>query len=291
MTAGLLAPLAIAMILAVLVTAVHRRLPPTIAARAVTTTMAVVAAAGVPTLWILSLGYVAHVPLLGGRLDWCAEAWGVHDPIPAWLGVPALILSGAGILRVRTVLRSYRRLRQNEPGAVEFAEHALPFAFTLPGRGGQVVVSTGLVDILDEHEQQVVLAHERAHAVHRHDRYLLIAQVAAALMPPLRTLASRLQFSLERWADEAAVDHCGDRRFVARTLGKVALSSVSPAFAALSFAGLGVPARVAALLSPPRPPVLPRYSGTLWCAIAVTGVLAAFQIHHLALLLTALCPT
>jgi len=37
--------------------------------------------------------------------------------------------------------------------------------------------------------------------------------------------------------------------------------------------------------------MLPRYSGTLWSAIALTGVLAAFQIHHLALLLTALCPT
>ena len=105
----------------------------------------------------------------------------------------------------------------------------------------------------------------------------------------LRPLASRLQFSLERCADEAAVEECGDRRFVARTLGKVALHGVTPV-GALGFAGLGVPARVAALLSAPAP--RPRWSLLvgLWLAIAATGALGAFQIHHLTSLVTALCP-
>ena len=286
---SILLPLTVALGLAVTVTATHRRLPPIVAARAVTITLAVVAAASVPTLWIVSLGYVTHLPLLGGRLDWCAEALGVHDPIPGWIGLPAILLSIAGIVRARNVLRSYRRLCHDRPGTVEVADHAQPFAFTLPGRGGHVVLSSGLIDMLDEAEQGVVLAHERAHARHRHDRYLLTAHLAAALMPPLRFLAGRLQFSLERWADEIAVAHCGDRRFVARTLGKVALRSITPA-GAMSFAGLGVPARVAALLSPPMTPLRSSSHAALWVAIMATGLLAALQIHHLARLVTALCP-
>lgn len=285
---SLLLPLTVAVGLAMVVTATHRRLPPVVAARAVTTTLAVVAAAAMPTLWIVSIGYVAHLPILGGRLDWCADAFGVHDPIPLWIGLPALVVSIAGAVRARIVFAGYRRLRHNHPGLVEVTDHEEPFAFTLPGRGGRVVVSSGLINMLDEAEQGVVVAHERAHARYRHDRYLLTAQLAAALIPLLRPLAGRLQFSLERWADEAGVAHCGDRGFVARTLGKVALRSVTPA-GAMSFAGLGVPARVAALLSPPMAPLRFTSRAVLWGAITITGLLAAFQIHHLALLLSALC--
>jgi hypothetical protein len=282
-------PLLVALSLAVVVTATHRRLPPVVAARTVTITLAVITVAAVPSFWIVSLGYVAHFPVFGGRLDWCANAFGVHQPIPFWVGGPALVLSIAGIIRARAVVKSYRRLRHDHPGAIEIAEHHRPFAFTLPGRGGHVVLSTGLVAILDEAEQEVVLAHEYAHAQHRHDRYLLTAQLAAAAMPLLRPLAGRLQFSLERWADEMTVTHCGDRGFVARTLGKVALRSVAPA-GAMSFAGLGVPARVAALLSPPMLPLRSSVHAALWGAIMLTGMIAAFQIHHLLGLLTALCP-
>ncbi|MEP7114280.1 MAG: M56 family metallopeptidase, partial [Ilumatobacteraceae bacterium] len=238
---SILFPLAVAMVLAILVTAAHRRVPPVVAAKAVTVTLAVVATAAAPTLWIVSLGYVTHLPLLGGRLDWCAKAFGARDPIPGWVGLPTLVLTAAGVVRARAVIAAHRRLRQDHPGTVEIADHARPFAFTLPGRGGHVVLSSGLLELLDKAEQGVVLAHEQAHARHRHDRYLLVAQLAAAIMPLLRPLAGRLQFSLERWADETAVAHCGDRGFVARTLGKVALRSITPV-GAMSFAGLGVPA-------------------------------------------------
>ncbi len=282
-------PLFVVFVLAVVVTATHRRLPPALAARMVTTTLAIVALAAAPTLWILSFGYVAHVPLWGGRLDWCAETLGVHDPIPWWIGLPALFLAVAGAVRARAVLGNYRQLRRDQPGEVEITDHAHPFAFTLPGRGGHVVLSTGLVEILDDAERGVVLAHEYTHARHRHDRYLLTAQLAAAVVPPLRPLARRLQFSLERWADETAVAHCGDRGFVARTLGKVALRSFNPA-GAMGFTGLGVPARVAALLAPPVAPTRSTIQAALWGPIIVTGALAAFQLHHLARLVIALCP-
>ena len=286
---AVLGPLIVAMALAVIVTTIHRRLPPILAARAVATTVIVVVGAAVPTLLIVSLGYLAHFPLFGIGLGWCAKAFGIHERIPAWIGLPSLTLTIFGSVRAARVLRTHRRLRHDRPGSVEIAGHDKPFAFTLPGRGGHVVVSSGLVELLDDREQEIVLAHEGAHARHRHDRYLLVAQLAAASIPLLRPLASRLQFSLERWADEAAVSECGDREFVAYTLGKVALHGLTPV-GALGFAGLGVPARVAALLAPPVPePRSPLMVG-LWSAIAATGALAAFQIHHLASLITALCP-
>ncbi len=288
MTASLLAPVGIAALLAVIVTAAHRRLPPQLAARTVVVTLGVVLVAAAPTLWIISLGYLAHLPLFNGRLEWCAEAFGVREPIPSWAGLPALAVSTAGLLRARRVLRNYRRLRHDEGGSVEIVEHSRPFAFTLPGRSGHVVLSSGLADLLDDDEQQVVLAHERAHGHHRHDRYLLVAQLASATVPLVRPLTRRLRFSLERWADEAAVEHCGSRRVVALTLGKVALHNVSPA-GALSFAGLGVPARVAALLAPPAGPPRSVEIAAIRLAIFATAVLAAFQLHHLGGLVAALC--
>ena len=284
-----LQPLVVVLLLAALVTATHRQLPPVVAARTVTASVAIVAAAAAPTMWILSLGYIAHLPLLDGRLDWCAETLGVHDPIPSWVGLPAVLLTVAGAIRVRAVLSGYRRLRHDHAGPVEIADHAQPFAFTLPGRGGHVMLSSGLVGMLDEAERAVVLAHEQSHARHRHDRYLLTAQLATAIVPPLRPLVSRLQFSLERWADETAVVFCGDRGFVARTLGKVAFRTAIP-IGAMGFTGLGVPARVAALLAPPTTPIRWGTLTALWAAITITGALSAFQLHHLARLITALCP-
>ena len=289
MFSSVMLPLLAAIALAVTVTTVHRSLPPVLAARAVAVTVVVVAGAAVPTLWIVGLGYLTHAPILGSGLRWCIDVFGAHDRISPWIGLPSLLLAAIGTLRAARVVRAHRRLRHDHQGFVEIACHEQPFAFTLPGRGGHVVLSSGLVELLDDDERNVVLAHELAHATHRHDRYLLVAQLAVATIPMLRPLTSRLQFSLERWADEAAVEECGDRRFVARTLGKVALRSVTPV-GAMSFAGLGVPARVSALLSAPSPtPRAPLLIG-LWSAIVVTGALAAFQVHHLESLVTALCP-
>lgn len=285
----LLLPLLIAVLLSIVVTTSHRRLPPVVAAKAVTVTLVVVAVAAVPTLWILTLGYLAHMPLFGRGLQWCAESFGVHDRVSTWIGIPAIALAATGTIRAAQVLRTHRRLRHDQPGPVEIATHQHPFAVTLPGRGGRVLMSTGLLALLQPDEQSIVLAHEHAHAHHRHDRYLLVAQFASATVPLLRPLTSRLQFSLERWADEAAVTACGDRRFVARTLAKVALHSVNPV-GSLSFSGLGVPARVAALLAPPSKPLRYPSHAALWLAIGLTGVFAAFQLHHLASLITSLCP-
>ena len=287
---GVLLPLLAAVTVAVAVTTVHKKMPPKVASRMLTVALAVVAGAAVPTMWLVSFGYLGHLPVFGDGFSWCARMFGIHARIPHWAGLPAVGISSIGLFRTWRVFMLHRRIRHDQPGSVEIAGHEAVFAFTLPGRGGHVVLSSGLVELLDDDEQSVVLAHEHAHARHRHDRYLLIGQLAAANIPFLRPLSSRLQFSLERWADEEAVAAChGDRPFVAYTLGKVALRTVTPV-GALSFGGLGVTARVAALLAPaPTRPSAARLLG-MWGAIAMTAVLAGFQVHHLARLVTAMCP-
>lgn len=289
MSLSLFLPVLLSAVVAMLVAAVHRRLPPVTAARATTASVVVVAAAAIPTVWIVALGYLAHVPFLEGRLDWCVEAFGVHDPIPPWIGVPAVMLAIAGLVRAQRVLSTYRRLRHDHTGGIEVADHDDLFAVTLPGKGGHVVISSALDATLSPDERRVVLAHEQAHGQHRHDRYLLSTQVAAALLPILRPLVSRLQFALERWADEHAVAKVGDRSFVARTLGLVALRSSSPT-GALAFAGLGVPARMEALMAPAARPLRSHSYAALSGAILLSAVLAVFQLHHLVGMLTALCP-
>jgi len=285
----IIAPLAVASVLAIAVTTVHRRLPPKRAAQMLAVTLVVVLGAAVPTVLILSLGYLTHIPLLGTGFEWCARVFGVHQNVPAGVGIPASIAAVAGTWGAIKVLRSQRRLSHHHVGPVEVIAHDQPFAFTLPGRAGHVVMSSGLVEFLDEDELSVVLTHERAHGRHRHDRYLMVAKLGVAVAPMLRPLSSRLEFSLERWADESAALACGDRSFVARTLGKVALGTSSPEMS-LSFAGLGIPARMTALLAPAVTPPTLRHMASLYAGVAITGVLAIYQLHHLATLFLALCP-
>lgn len=288
MTASLVAPMIVATAVAVAVTSVHRRLPPRLAARLGTVAVVLVLLAALPTALVVALAFVAHAPVVGTGFEWCARAIGLHGSVPAWIGVPILAVLVAGAVRAARVLRDHRRLRLDAARPVHVADSARPFAVTLPGRGGQIVISTAMLDLLDEREQRIVVAHERAHARYRHDRYLLVAELAAAALPPLRALSRRVGYSVERWADEAAAAWCGDRRLVASTLGKVALQSHPRSVA--GFAGLGVASRMAALMEPPvgrpgRSRIL-----LLWAGLAVAAGFSVYQLHHLERLAMALCP-
>jgi hypothetical protein len=126
----------------------------------------------------------------------------------------------------------------------------------------------------------------------------LVAEVAAALLPPLRLLATRIGYSVERWADDIAGIRCGDRHLVAATLGKVALHTPPPAtlgfgglgFVARGAAGLGVAARMQALLEPPVTRPHPHRLLALWGVVVAAAATAVVQVHHLDGLVAALCP-
>jgi Zn-dependent protease with chaperone function len=106
-----------------------------------------------------------------------------------------------------------------------------PFAYTLGGRAGGVVVSRGLLALLDRDERDAVLAHELAHLRLRHHRLLGFAQVVSAALgravPAARQAAASLARELEVIADDAAADAVGDRRVVARAVAKAALATAA----------------------------------------------------------------
>jgi Zn-dependent protease with chaperone function len=281
-------PLLVTLAVAAIATSAHRRLPPRLATRFVTIALVLVVAAALPTALVVAVAYLAHVPVIGVGFQWCAQAIGLHSAVTPWIGLPVLGLLVVGMVRTVRLVREHRRMRMHDAHPIHIAHSHRPYAVTLPGRAGQIVISTAMVDMLDDDEQRIVVAHERAHARYRHDRYLLTAELAAAALPPLRALARRVNFSIERWADEAAAAACGDRRLVAVTLGKVALQT-HPATVA-GFAGLGVAARVGALLEPPIPTPHRSQLLLLWSSLAVTAGFSVYQLHHLERLVTALCP-
>ena len=295
MPGHLVQPLLVAGVLALAATAVHRRLPPRLASNLIAAVMAILAVAAVPTVVLASITFLAHVPLFGTTLQWCSHALGHHSEVPVWLGVSCTALLAAGTVRCVRVVSTYRRMSCSRPAPLAVVDHAAPYAITLPGPGRRIVVSAGLLQALDPHETEVVIAHEQAHAALRHDRYLLLGALVTAFLPPLAWLSSRLSFSLERWADETAADRCGDRRLVAATLGKVALIDrpgrpPMVGFAgAAGFAGLGVAARVRLLLRPPVPHPDEKWVAALTVTVGAAAFFAAFQVHHVEPLIHFLC--
>jgi len=288
MAGSLAFPLLVTLAVAAIATSAHRRLPPRLATRFVSMSLVLVVLAAVPTALVVAIAFLAHAPVIGVGFEWCAQAMGLHGSVPVWLGLPVVALIAVGAVRSSRLLRQHRTFRLDESRPIHVAHSHKPYAVTLPGRAGQIVISTAMVDLLDDDEQRIVLAHEQAHARFRHDRYLLTAELAAAALPPLRALAKRVNYSIERWADEAAAAACGDRKLVAITLGKVALQTNPPTVA--GFSGLGVASRMGALLEPPIPNPRRGQLLALWSSLAVTAGFSLYQLHHLERLLTALCP-
>lgn len=287
MVGSLAFPLLTTLGVAAVATSAHRRLPPRLAARSVTLVIVFVVTAALPTALVVAIAFLAHTPLVGVGFQWCAQALGLHSTIPAWVGLPVLMLLSVGAVRTVRLVREHRALRSDEAMPIQVAHSHKPYAVTLPGRAGQIVISTAMVELLDDDERRIVVAHEEAHARYRHDRYLFTAELAVAVLPPLRALARRVNYSIERWADEAAAAVCGDRERVAVTLGKVALQT-SPRTVA-GFAGLGVASRMGALLAPPVPDPGRSQLFVLWSSLAVTAGFSVYQLHHVQRLLIALC--
>ena len=281
-------PLLVSLVIVAVATSAHRRLPPRLATRFVTIALVLVVVGALPTALVVAVAFLAHAPVIGVGFQWCAQAVGLHASVPAWLGLPIVASIVIGTVRSIRLLRQHRALRLHDEHPIHIAHSHTPYAVTLPGRAGQIVMSTAMVTLLEDNEQRIVIAHEKAHARYRHDRYLLTAELAAAALPPLRALARRVTYSIERWADEAAAAACGDRQLVAVTLGKVALQANPPTVA--GFSGLGVASRMEALLAPPVP--APRRAQVLglWSSVVVAAAFSIYQLHHLERLLTALCP-
>jgi hypothetical protein len=140
--------------------------------------------------------------------------------------------------------------------------------------------------VLDAAERRVLLAHERSHLCHRHDRYRRLVGIAASLNPLLRPTVAAVDFLLERWADEDAAGAVGSRQLTARAVARAAVAHGPHRHRLLqpSFAAQQVSRRVNALLAP-VPAHGARLVMLLPAAVGVIGtataVLAAHDLAHL----------
>ncbi|GHB66937.1 peptidase M48 [Streptomyces cirratus] len=251
------------------------RLPPRLATWLLTVGAVVLASASSLALGVLAITALLRFPLLARLADgrWSAQVAQHHDPASLSVGLLACAVLAAAATAAAVML--WRRVRTLAAAAAEAAcmpgheqlvvvEDPAAEAYALPGLPGRIVVSTGMLDALDSSEHEVLLAHERAHLTHHHYLFVAFTQLAAAANPLLRPLASTTSYTVERWADESAATAVGDRRQVARTVGKAALAAKrTRARGWIPAAALGVlgrfaptepgpvPRRVAALLTPP----------------------------------------
>ena len=276
-------PLTLMLTLSVALAKAPLRLHPSWSARLLATTGAMTVVAALGTGVVVAVNYAAtlapsaaaHVP------DWAL--FGDDSPVPGPVGVPAAVLSAAGLaIAARTAARWRADLRSARLDAREPIDTDVPVAIAVPGRHGGVLVSRGLLRDLTSAELHAVFEHEASHLRHRHHRHIAAGALAAAVLPPLRPLDARLRLAVERWADEDAAEATGDRAFLARTLAKVALAQPRAAGPVGAFAESGVVARVEALLA--TPPAKNPVTGPLLCMGngLFTGSLTAatLQLDH-----------
>lgn len=100
------------------------------------------------------------------------------------------------------------------PGVVVI-DHDAPYAFCIGGRRQRVVVTTALLDALDQEELKAVLAHEAAHLRQRHYVALLacrtLFRTLGPVFPAFSEAISRVRLYVELSADDSARRTVGAR--------------------------------------------------------------------------------
>lgn len=284
---GLFAPLVMAAMLAWATAVVAERRHPMGAARSTLTVMVLAAVATLPLVGHLIAVAVLEIPRLGRSIHEGFHPGAHRSGTPAWMGFAGVAWATALFMRVGWLVSRYRGECASSMGGTRVVRDARPVAHVLPGATPTVVLSDGLIDRLEGPELEAVLAHERAHALLRHGRLLLVARLCVAVAPFLRPVMTRYEFFLERVADEHAARCCGDRLIVARALARTAVARGGLAFSP-AIAGVGVLDRVNALRFPqPRAPrSLVALAGG---AVAGVTAFATLQVHHVMAAVRSIC--
>lgn len=266
MTYSVYVALLLSLLLAVTSGPVGRRLSPRTATPALVAAATLAAAASTWGLVLLAATLLKGAPpVTENALQGSLAA---DQPVPgvvAGLALAVLVVGAYRLVETQRLQRSTRLglqelCRHSGGGDVVVVSWPEPQALAVPGRaghGGWVVVSAGMLAVLDSEERAVLLAHERAHLRGRHHVQRRLVDCAAALNPFLRSTRDTVEFLLERCADEAAAQAVGSRPLAARSLARAALATTAwQQHRSMAFERLAVTRRVAALqvsLPPSRP--------------------------------------
>ena len=283
MSPTILLPLCGVVVAVLLSSALQRHLGPRAATTALTGVAVGSALAAIWALVLLVFGSAISLRRVEMLAAWCRVSAPDHHLIPWWLGVAAGGALMTGLVRAAVALGRHVRsdATWRRDCGVEIVDSLEPVAFAVPGRPGTVIVSTAMLAALRSDERDALLAHEQAHLRWNHHRYIRATEVAAAFLPPLRSLVKRVRFETERWADEEAATFTSSRTVVASAVARAALASTVPTH--LAMGRIGVQDRVEALLRPrPVATWLTNTALLLSCLAVVVGLASAtVQLHHL----------
>jgi Zn-dependent protease with chaperone function len=216
-----------------------------------------------------------------------ALAAGTAPALPAWSGVAfglgvlvllrllsVLLASTAATLRSRhrnRVLVDLVATRNPLLARARVVEHAVPLAYCLPGLRPRVVLSSGVLALLSDHEVRAVLAHEAAHVDQRHDLVVLpfvALRATFPVLPAVRTAQAEVGLLVEMLADDRAARH-HPPEVLARALYKVGAAQVpAGGLGAVGDSG-SVLLRAQRLLHPLPPLPLPGRAAVLILTAAV----------------------
>lgn len=216
------------------------------------------AAVGTGALQRLSTLMTANQPLAGIGLVQlaCLSAGIMLLAVLCWI----LVAATAAVLRARQRQRELLSLLAHGdpkvPGAL-VVDHPAAAAYCLPGFRPEIVISAGVLDLLDARELAAVLAHERAHLRERHDLVLLpfLALLRAFSWAGITSRAYRaVGLLLEMHADDRVLRQVPARELATALLRVGAAGGGSVPAGALAVAGepaeCEVAARVIRLLRP-----------------------------------------
>jgi Zn-dependent protease with chaperone function len=249
-------PLLLAFFLALVARRFPTRGTPALAAYGLVAASVIAVASSTWSLVLLALTLLDDVPPLAALDERAVPE--LPEPVPGVVALTAAVVLAWGIVRLIVDLRrrldTHRRLRTagTARAGLVVADWQAPLAVAVPGRPGHLLVTTGMLRLLDADERRVVFAHERAHLAHRHHRLVAVAAAAAAVNPLLVPARDAVAYLVERWADEDAAAAVGDRDLAARAVARAALATVAPG-SALGMHG-GVALHRVRALAPVQPP-------------------------------------